>query len=80
MAFISWAMRHAGSAALALAYALTFAGSANGSQTPSACKATVYLTIDTGHMGPAEAMAAILKKHNVNATFFLANEKTELQL
>jgi peptidoglycan/xylan/chitin deacetylase (PgdA/CDA1 family) len=77
MAFISWAMRHAGSAALALAYALTFAGGANGSQTPSACKATVYLTIDTGHMGPAEAMAAILKKHNVNATFFLANEKTE---
>jgi peptidoglycan/xylan/chitin deacetylase (PgdA/CDA1 family) len=41
------------------------------------CKGTVYLTIDTGHMEPAEAMAAILKKHQVKATFFLANEKTK---
>ncbi|HEX9391443.1 MAG TPA: polysaccharide deacetylase family protein [Usitatibacteraceae bacterium] len=40
------------------------------------CKGTVYLTIDTGNMAPAEAMAAILKKHDVKATFFLANEKT----
>jgi peptidoglycan/xylan/chitin deacetylase (PgdA/CDA1 family) len=41
------------------------------------CKGTVYLTIDTGHMAPAEAMAAILNKHNVKATFFLANEKAQ---
>lgn len=41
------------------------------------CRGTVYLTLDTGHMGPAEEMAAILKKHNVKATFFLANEKTQ---
>lgn len=41
------------------------------------CKGTVYLTLDTGHMGPAEEMAAILKKHDVKATFFLANEKTQ---
>ena len=41
------------------------------------CKATVYLTIDTGHMAPAEEMAAILKRQNVRATFFLANEKTQ---
>jgi peptidoglycan/xylan/chitin deacetylase (PgdA/CDA1 family) len=41
------------------------------------CKATTYLTIDTGHMQPAEEMAAILKKHQVKATFFLANEKTK---
>ena len=40
------------------------------------CKGTVYLTIDTGNMAPAEAIAAILKKHDVKATFFLANEKT----
>ncbi|MBC7621781.1 MAG: polysaccharide deacetylase family protein [Aeromicrobium sp.] len=46
-------------------------------QPAPGCKATVYLTIDTGHMGPAEEMARILKKHNVNATFFLANEKTQ---
>jgi len=43
----------------------------------AACKGTVYLTLDTGHMGPAEEMAAILKKHDVKATFFLANEKTQ---
>jgi len=43
----------------------------------SACKANVYLTIDTGHMAPAKEMAAILKRHDVKATFFLANEKTQ---
>lgn len=41
------------------------------------CSGTVYLTIDTGHMEPAEEIAAILKKHDVKATFFLANEKTK---
>ncbi len=40
------------------------------------CTGTVYLTLDTGHMAPAEEMAAILRKHDVKATFFLANEKT----
>ena len=40
------------------------------------CKGTVYLTIDTGNMQPAEAMAAVLNKHAIKATFFLANEKT----
>lgn len=41
------------------------------------CKGTVYLTFDTGHMAPAEEIAAILKRHGVKATFFLANEKTQ---
>jgi peptidoglycan/xylan/chitin deacetylase (PgdA/CDA1 family) len=56
-------------AAAALACAPAFA------QAP-ACRGTLYLTLDTGHMGPAEQMAAVLKKHDVKATFFLANEKT----
>lgn len=43
----------------------------------AACKGTVYLTIDTGHMEPAEAIAAILRKHDVKATFFVANEPTK---
>lgn len=43
----------------------------------STCKGTLYLTLDTGHMGPAEHIAETLKKHNVKATFFLANEKTQ---
>ena len=41
------------------------------------CGGTVYLTLDTGHMAPAEEIAAILRKHAVKATFFLANEKTQ---
>ena len=40
------------------------------------CKGTVYLTLDTGNMQPAEEMAAVLNKRQVKATFFLANEKT----
>ena len=40
------------------------------------CKGTLYLTIDTGSMSQAELIAATLKKHDVKATFFLANEKT----
>jgi peptidoglycan/xylan/chitin deacetylase (PgdA/CDA1 family) len=43
----------------------------------STCQGTVYLTIDTGTMQPAEEMVAVLKKHRVKATFFLANEKTK---
>ncbi len=42
-----------------------------------ACKGTLYLTIDTGHMEPAEGIAAILRKHGVKATFFLANQPTK---
>jgi len=53
--------------------ALVFAAGA----VAAACKGTVYLTLDTGHMAPAEEIAAILRKHDVKATFFLANEKTQ---
>ena len=45
--------------------------------THAACTGTVYLTLDTGHMEPANAIADILAKHQVKATFFLANEKTK---
>jgi peptidoglycan/xylan/chitin deacetylase (PgdA/CDA1 family) len=41
------------------------------------CKGAVYLTLDTGHMGPAEEMVVVLKKHDIRATFFLSNEKTQ---
>ncbi len=40
------------------------------------CAQTVYLTFDTGSQSQAEFIAATLKKHQVKATFFLANEKT----
>jgi peptidoglycan/xylan/chitin deacetylase (PgdA/CDA1 family) len=40
------------------------------------CTGTVYLTFDTGNMAQAEIIARILKQEQVQATFFLANEKT----
>lgn len=41
-----------------------------------ACKAVTYLTLDTGNMRDAELIADILRRHQVRATFFLANELT----
>jgi peptidoglycan/xylan/chitin deacetylase (PgdA/CDA1 family) len=40
------------------------------------CSGTVYLTFDTGNMRHAESIADTLRKLDVKATFFLANEKT----
>ena len=60
-----------GRAALALALAAAVPAAA------APCTGTVYLTFDTGHMEPAAAMADILDRHQVKATFFLANEKTK---
>jgi peptidoglycan/xylan/chitin deacetylase (PgdA/CDA1 family) len=44
---------------------------------PALCAKPVYLTLDTGHMDVAQAMAETLNKHNVKVTFFVANEKTK---
>lgn len=60
---------------LAAALAATFAATAVAA-TSAGCRATVYLTLDTGNMSQAERIADILRKHRVRATFFLANEKT----
>ena len=40
------------------------------------CAGKLYLTIDTGSMKPAKEIQAILRKHQVRATFFIANERT----
>lgn len=40
------------------------------------CKATIYLTFDTGSQSQAELVADTLRRHRAKATFFLANEKT----
>lgn len=61
------------SALLAAAPAL----GANPAPAGASCKGVVFLTFDTGHMEPATAIADILEKHAVKATFFLANEKTK---
>lgn len=44
---------------------------------PASCRANVYLTLDTGNMRHAELIAGILGKHQVRATFFVANEATD---
>ncbi len=43
----------------------------------SACERPVYLSFDTGHMGVAPLVAEVLKRQQVRATFFLANERTQ---
>jgi len=60
--------RLAGAALAALALA--------GTAAADSCRGYVYLTLDTGNMRHAEEIAAILHRHDVRATFFLANEKT----
>jgi peptidoglycan/xylan/chitin deacetylase (PgdA/CDA1 family) len=63
---------HGALAASFVAFAMAAAGAAAASQ----CRGHVYLTLDTGNMSRAEEIAAILRRHDVRATFFLANEKT----
>jgi len=48
-----------------------------GAQTT--CTKPVYLSFDTGHMAVAPLVADVLGKHQVKATFFLANERTKTQ-
>jgi peptidoglycan/xylan/chitin deacetylase (PgdA/CDA1 family) len=43
---------------------------------PQACHGMVYLTFDTGSQSQAEFIASTLRRHDIKATFFLANEKT----
>lgn len=42
----------------------------------SGCQRPIYLTFDTGHMGVAPLVADVLRRQDVRATFFLANERT----
>lgn len=63
--------------AMLVAAALGAAAMPAAAQPLRPCAAgTVYLTLDTGNMRDAELIAGILRKHDVRATFFLANEKT----
>jgi peptidoglycan-N-acetylmuramic acid deacetylase len=40
------------------------------------CDKPLYLSFDTGHMQVAPLVAEVLNRHQVKATFFLANERT----
>ncbi|MDO9025240.1 MAG: polysaccharide deacetylase family protein [Zwartia sp.] len=43
---------------------------------PERCERPLYLTFDTGHMEIAPLVDDVLKRQNIRATFFLANERT----
>jgi len=66
-------------AAALLSVSLGVAASA-GAQSAGAekdCSKPVYLTFDTGHMGVADLVADVLRRHQVRVTFFAANETTQ---
>lgn len=65
-------------AELALAVAALAAGTAHAAACgESAGDKPLYLTFDTGHMEVAPLVAETLAKHGVQATFFLADERTK---
>jgi peptidoglycan/xylan/chitin deacetylase (PgdA/CDA1 family) len=66
----------AASAALAGVGTVPLAAAAGGTPMAHACQGTIYLTFDTGSQSQAELIADVLKRQDVRATFFLANEKT----
>ncbi|MCY7370014.1 MAG: polysaccharide deacetylase family protein [Polaromonas sp.] len=47
-------------------------------KTADAACQPIYLTFDTGHMETAPLIAQVLKRHQVKATFFAANERTKV--
>lgn len=59
--------------------AIVPAGMAQGSLPGQAgnCTKPIYLTLDTGHMEVAPLMADVLKRQNVQVTFFAAQERTK---
>lgn len=57
-----------------VAACLAWTGALQAAEAP--CAGQVYLTFDTGNMRDAEQIAAILRRQDVRATFFLANERT----
>lgn len=64
-------MRPAGAALMLMLASLTVPASAG-----AECAGQVYLTFDTGNMAQAEEIARILAAEQVQATFFVANERT----
>ena len=62
--------------ALILFCLVSFSTQAQTNSSTHSCNKTVYLTFDTGNMSVAQTVADILKRQNIKATFFLANEKT----
>lgn len=66
-------------AAGVLVAASSVAAHASGSNAEGqkSCEKPLYLTFDTGHMGVADLVADVLRRHQVRVTFFAANEATQ---
>jgi peptidoglycan/xylan/chitin deacetylase (PgdA/CDA1 family) len=47
-------------------------------QAQAPCARPLYLTFDTGHMGVADLIADVLRRHQVRVTFFAAHEPTQV--
>jgi len=73
-------MRRASSRLVALGLALLACALPATADSPPAdgCSKPVYLTFDTGHMGVAELIADVLRRQQVRATFFAADERTQV--
>ena len=50
-----------------------------GSAQSASCEKPLFLTFDTGHMGVAPLVAEVLARQQVQATFFLASERTKTE-
>lgn len=72
----TFSIRAVAAPALLLALAAILPAQPASAAKPDSCKGTIYLTFDTGSQSQAELIADVLKRHQVRATFFLANEKT----
>jgi peptidoglycan/xylan/chitin deacetylase (PgdA/CDA1 family) len=70
------AVRNASSASASAAAPAVLQAALATPARPAACKGTIYLSFDTGSQSQAELIADTLKRHQIKATFFLANEKT----
>lgn len=72
-------MRRANRAfAAALAVLLLLATGGAPAAEPAPCNKPLYLTFDTGHMGVADHVAEVLRRHQVRVTFFAAQERTQV--
>lgn len=69
-------MRRRGLLGAGLAAGLTGLSAPARAQAPASCAGPLYLTIDTGWSREAERIAAILARHRVRATLFIADEPT----
>jgi peptidoglycan/xylan/chitin deacetylase (PgdA/CDA1 family) len=68
-------MRHGSRRTAVLLSLLLWAGLAVHAQD---CAKPLYLTFDTGHMGVADHIAAVLQRQQVRVTFFAADERTQV--